>query len=953
MKPLFQKIILHLILACAAISSSLHATIPFTWIKGLYAVTKPEFNYLSPVNGLIWYEQSIVENMYRYGDDNDATIKLSKELFYLQNDNISFVPTIRADKPASFFTPIIIGKIMAVITSYRLQTKYDDQELIEVLKSLILNEINPAQKLKDAQADMLRITNERKPLNAASKDAQKKLNKINREIKSTQVAAQKKAAETSVSTEEIKPVLTPEQIAKLAQAENAEKDALQALAGSKDRLDKTKSNIQLLGKLPGAIDQLAILISQSMRESAPETKMYVSYATEEILLALLWAKSNPREDTNPKQDIADFFSALAAYIDAENLARWMQEVPYTQQNYDQFLGEINGISVENIGIFIINHYEKAIFCVFYLPVSKAAVFPPIFSGTMVYYTHMDGKAYGFPDCGETSLRNFFDIILYDQKRGILDIIYLIVGLVKEGANTQESILLRLSDMLIKFYQKHSILTNLTSQQLYNEWTGVVESLSGVKYRRPFYSEEPFYEIDAGLSNVLNVLNNLLFANSPAFDALSKKEKLDLLCSKLSRDNFSLRWTVKNQLANGESDQEQDLTFVNDHDFLNLIFKINNMDERSFEWKFTTNHFVISAKKPVVYTGGNNIVEGIVDQLKDATVLDSMKYNILIGCLDQFNFKDLMTAIKDNNKLSPFGFNFIFLRALNDNEERLQVIQYLLLIVDTDKRISAIITKLINSLPDDDHYRQGVAFGIIYHRVEDLFPIAIAKIIELKNEWAITHVIKQILKNKMTGQFLDWAQKNIKKLKDEDNIKELIITVLNNNMIGPLLDWTTEKAKELKNEKDISKVIIAIVDNKITGPLLDWAIEKAKELKNEQYSVIIAIVDNKMTGPLLDWAIEKAKELKNELLMSGVIVAIIKNKTEGPLLDWAQENVKKLKNEYEVRDVIKAILDNKVKGPLLDWAKEKIPTIEHQNPKQKFEQQLKEFESEGSVSTTQQ
>jgi hypothetical protein len=899
MKNTFYNIILFLITTCAAISS-LHATIPFTWIKGLYAVTKPEFNYLSPINGLVWYEQGIVENMYRYGDDNDATIKLVKELFYLQRDNISFVPTIRADKPASFFTPIIIGKIMAVIESYRVQPKYDDKELITTLKSLMNNAINQAQKIKDAQAEMLQITDERKEQLQRQNTLQTKINNINKQskkkagelqaelltknkqavavigkkikeakgnaalIESFKTQAQDIHATIRTLEEQSKQtiIITPEQEAELNSLDIELKKLQQASAGSKDQFDKIKTNVKRLGELPGAIDQLAVLIAHSIRESAPEAKFYVSYATEQVLLALLWAKSNPRENANPKQDITDFLVQLKEYINAENLALWLQEDLYNKQNYEQFMKGLDSLPVENVGAFIIDNYEQEISSIFYFRILKTTL-PPIFSGTTVHYIHTDGKIYSFSDCGETSVRNFFDIILYNRERGMLDISYLI-GLVKEVVSIQEGILLRPSDKLIEFYQKHTILTDLTAIQLYDEWTGVVENLPDVHYRRPEDSEAPFYEIDTGLSNVLMVLNNLLFAHNPAFGALSKKDKLDLICSKLSRDHFILTWEVENQSPE----------FVNDHDFLTLIFKIKKEDGSSFGWRFSEDHFVIYAEIQLDDPRAEKITQSIGNQLKDAPMLNVINYNILAGNIKLSQFISLQPIIQNNTLLAPVMFNFIFLQKLDDANKRVDLIQDLLGNLKptspNHQTVVAILIKMINSLPNDDYYNNLVALFIIKNTTDSLFSLAGEKIKIIKNTDFINNLIELILNKKITnGPLFNAIIEKIQELTDQNTILKVIDEILSNKVFtGPLFDWAVEKIKNLKNisTSETTRIIILTLKNKITGPLFDWTMEKIKELQDEDtiIQLIIKIIDNKITGQPLDWAKEKISTMKNQL-----------------------------------------------------------------------------------------
>src|SRR5579872_4805409 len=89
-----------------------HAEISFTDIKGMYNDIIDDKKHLSPVHGFNWYKTNIIENMYRYGNEHDATIQLIKELFHLEPDGVTFNITKAPLKPASYFTTATIGKIL-------------------------------------------------------------------------------------------------------------------------------------------------------------------------------------------------------------------------------------------------------------------------------------------------------------------------------------------------------------------------------------------------------------------------------------------------------------------------------------------------------------------------------------------------------------------------------------------------------------------------------------------------------------------------------------------------------------------------------------------------------------------------------------------------------------------------------------------------------------------------
>ena len=76
----YKKIYLKLLTITAVLlCNTIQAEIPFTWIKALHAVSNRE--ELSIVDGMVWWEQSIMENMYRC--DNEFAIYRSAQIFQL------------------------------------------------------------------------------------------------------------------------------------------------------------------------------------------------------------------------------------------------------------------------------------------------------------------------------------------------------------------------------------------------------------------------------------------------------------------------------------------------------------------------------------------------------------------------------------------------------------------------------------------------------------------------------------------------------------------------------------------------------------------------------------------------------------------------------------------------------------------------------------------------------
>lgn len=702
----------------------IQAEIPFTWIKGLYAVTG-ENRHLSPINGLVWYRQNIVKNMYdiwrvQPADKKDNTIKLIEEIFYLQRDGVSFLPTKLPLKSAAYFTPSDIGKMIATIQQYRVQVTDDKGEFAGKIKAIIgesiqveekklkmqlekmqrqkdypilsqtietldkffknelkrgaipkevknylkqkhksfdLSKINPGtdalsdflNKLKNEKQeeeknqslqDYLSLLQEKKEVQKLKYSHVKLLKSVQELEEITQAKITKgtrtyldQAFPTKINFDEVKSddIGFKEFLEKLKITEKDESKVLtgrQALLQEKlapfDKLfNELEHKIQMTKKASDekSLVGLASFVVGSVRESSGDEGRYIIYTTEQILLAFLWAKSDARED------LKAFFDALGQkYTKTDELEAWtIKKFEYVRDDYKEFQKMFAQINAGNMSQFIEKHYEIAVFAVRAFQMWDQPL-PFIFTGIMVDYKK-DGNVYSFPDCGETSLRNFFNIILKNPDANKFDINYLL-----NPKLIHEDMPLKISDKLKEFYINNSSLDNVTLQQIYNDWTQVVEDLSGVSYVEPSNESNHYYEISAGLNNILQVLNHLLFGNNEKFKKLSKTEKLNFICAQLSRNTFELTWKATD--LHGDSIDIE----TNDYDLILHFIVKTKSHEVSFDWKFEINHFVIPDPGAQGYPISTEKIDAIAKMMQPINPIDKvMAYNLLSSYASKDNF----------------------------------------------------------------------------------------------------------------------------------------------------------------------------------------------------------------------------------------------------------------------------------------------------------------------------
>lgn len=373
----------HLFFFSFFLINHIYAEVPFTWLLHMYTIINPTYHHLLPVYGIL----CPVEQMYR---DNN---KLVKELFYLQEDGVSFRPTILTSNPASYWTPQDIGMIISAITAYR-EKKLDDY----------LFHIQLEQIMQPQQDNMLQQEQEITARINAHKEILQN------------ITQQSKKLFTLIGQAERKRCTTTEQLdKKIAEIEQLKADQC-FLAGTREPIEqdikKLKYNRKFIRRtLQNGISELIMAIRDSIKENAPEHPEHV-YTTEHIFLTLLWMIANPHQSNVPKQDFVDYFNQLGALVNIDNLETWIATEPYTIEDYKQY--KLNQIpsneqcaaqQLEQTTLAQMGHlfWESPL--------------PPIITGAGAQYTDQYGnQTEQSPDCVETSFRNFLNIILFNNKK---------------------------------------------------------------------------------------------------------------------------------------------------------------------------------------------------------------------------------------------------------------------------------------------------------------------------------------------------------------------------------------------------------------------------------------------------------------------------------------------------------------------------------------------------------
>ena len=298
-----------------------------------------------------------------------------------------------------------------------------------------------------------------------------------------------------------------------------------------------------------------------------------------------------------------FFAKVAdSKGDFKKLALLMNDVDdqiFTKQDYEDNLENRPAI-IENSDndpelAFLMSRWYEAYEQPFMKPVSYRTD------------TLFDGRA--FPDCGETSLRNVFMMLL--GTKGTINptaLTMLQEKMVPLEGSEQNS----LFQKLLTFFENNSRLENAATLDAHNAWAKVVSRLNqdqdfsrnSVQYGRGGEHNHPetfTYEIKSdfsgigtkGLINMLNVIAKLipdqglneLWSEDKEERFSQAANKLTRFCKLLSRSDYKICWENKET-------QEDTITTS----FPTLTFLINN--KKAYDWQFTQGHFQLNPYRTI-------------------------------------------------------------------------------------------------------------------------------------------------------------------------------------------------------------------------------------------------------------------------------------------------------------------------------------------------------------------
>ncbi len=535
------------VLCFAIFSVSVHGEYPFGDLADTYSILKKEHQHLSPMFGFVWYKRGILANYYLHGNDEDATIKLIRKLFYIIGDHVELNVTNKRSNVARYLRPNIIGSIFAAIESDQFKQAPDNQAKVDLLVYTLKKEQQPLGQAINTTAfrnQVKTMTKNIKPMfeKNIKKDAFVNFLLTTTNEKELRRWKQKpyfaQLQETEVQEEDRRSLVeVPEADVTqwFVQQKRPIKELIQRQISTrvKSMTEKLQSDT-----LEVKFKKFAQLIVDSLQETdplLPDVK-YLPFTTHTILLTYLYAKAQDR------QEMKGYFDALADFL-KEDAVFNVEQASYGIQTYETFRDDSAQWlkNEEEVVLFFENddRFEKAIF---------SGVAGPMYERRFAEITNdygaseytFDNKSHRFTNCAENSLRNFFNIVL--KKSG--DITFDLSLLTQSGkVNLKDN---AKAEKFRQFYEDFKTIDFIDASSAHNAWNQIVDGIASVGYvirpdssrneKVPSYptaEDDGHAEIEPSIPHFINIFRHL-FA-MPAFESYLTDNTITIDNNTIKRD----------------------------------------------------------------------------------------------------------------------------------------------------------------------------------------------------------------------------------------------------------------------------------------------------------------------------------------------------------------------------------------------------------------------------------
>jgi len=491
--------------------------IPVVEVAGLTSIFRPNFRQYTPLTGVIFGHNHLIENLYRFGDaTTDPAVRLVRNLF-VQLPGGEICPTHAGHQSGAHLSPALMGDLFAAWEQAKQQSE-EAKDLAETFARVMREDPgyqNERDRLRDnvAQArETLRELKNRydqcKPImeeikriqgdvikrnRHERKRLQRKLQSVTREQEQKFINEEMDRLDADATQGEIEIVRLRSLIIPKLEVKAAEK----SLHRAEQAVEMEQTNLIELTEI---LANSFCKYETDNREEVP--RFLFKYATTAILLAFMWQKYDSARSLKGYFESMGRLGALRCSIGCVlNMIE-----PRNGFNSERCCVECPAVEPVPLSNFdSLPDIERAVI----VTVGKPGVArrPPV-----VPFSYVTWAAYSeFPDCGETALRNLINQLVFVDKNGLQYFDHEIL------LELREKYFPNLQLKLVEFYRTHPNPQEAIYQSAGRDWLEVTYRLNEgrdeadgtIRYRRPREQKN----IASPLKNLMRAFN-VLFGIEP-------------------------------------------------------------------------------------------------------------------------------------------------------------------------------------------------------------------------------------------------------------------------------------------------------------------------------------------------------------------------------------------------------------------------------------------------------
>ncbi len=479
-------------------------------LKGLFDSITDTKKHLSPFHGFIWIESDLLEKFYQWGNANvvkdeqgivktvkrkgtDPTMYLIIELFHLVHGH--FGATEVSTKPATYFTPDVIGNIVSLIDTLEGVEEGALKKAQKKLATIIFTAMKPIIAVKvqadqeldnfgNQAAENVQIMLQHEAFKTMPKKTKTKYFNFGTKRKEWKKSLINLSKETDGTIKRLFANLNLTD----GEKDTYAKTMIDLSNNFKTLQENQKKNTRLVNLIKGDAGYLAHMTIESLKESGhiklktPRELRYPQYTTHAIFLSLLYDK------TEKMDDFMEYFKQFTPGILKANvttlLAQQFADIDEKTKISNQVTHNWKNNPLNTLMPFFKKNYEQIVYEAIN---ALSPIVPPL-----VRYQDIRIMGEEFANCGITTLINFMQIIMaklniYDASTKRFDIENMQAKL--QSYFTQHTIVFDQSKMeknldpFIAFLKEFNHGSITSGELFHKKLTALLSNIPGIKYLR--------------------------------------------------------------------------------------------------------------------------------------------------------------------------------------------------------------------------------------------------------------------------------------------------------------------------------------------------------------------------------------------------------------------------------------------------------------------------------------